>query len=406
MAVEATTTIQLHPLLFKQGDAGHWIVGRPDDGEFVEIPAEGATFLHALNDTHSITAARDRVRDLHGDDVDATGFAETLIELGFVASLDGRPVGPPPKPPSLRRLRPRHIRWAFSPPAQLLVYAFIAAGLLAAIGRGQIIPDFRAFFVTDSPSVNLAWNTAMFLAALALHEFWHLAAARADDIHARFGLGTRLQFLVAQTTVTSLWAADRRTRLRVYLAGIKSDLVICAACSLTISLAAPKGLLGRSLEACILVLLLSISNQFMLYIKTDMYFVLQELLRCKNLYGDAWDYARHVTATALRRHPARHDPTRQLAHHERRAVKLYAGFMVIGSFITVALFTFYGLPILFTLFLRAAQNLVHGITSADLAAITDGLLVLAVEGTLNVMFLILFFNKHGAKLRKALTPHR
>lgn len=399
MAVDHTSMVRLHPLVFKQEDAGNWIVGRIDSGEFVEVPAEGATFLRALDSTESIAGACERVRALHGKDVDAADFVETLIELGFVASLDGHPVGPMPKPASLCWLRPAHVRWAFSLAVQVCVCAFVVAGVVVALRRGDLVPSYAVFFITDSQSVNLIWNTVMWLVATAIHEFWHLAAARADGVHARLGLGTRLQFLVAQTTVTGLWGVGRRIRLRVYLAGIASDLMIWAACSLAISLAAPEGFFYRSLKAGMLILLVSIAAQFMLFMRTDMYFVLQELLGCKNLYGDAWDYARYITAKVLRRQPL-NDPMSQVAPHEKVAIKLYMHFMTLGSFITVCLFLFYGLPIVVTLFFRAFLDLVHGLRSRDLVQTADGLTVLAVEGSLQITFLFLFLTKHGAKLRR------
>src|SRR5262249_33815110 len=157
--------------------------------------------------------------------------------------------------------------------------------------------------------------------AIALHEFCHLAAARAEGVYARIGLGTQLQFLVAQTTVSGLWGSPRRIRLRVYLAGVTSDLVIIAACSLAITALQPAGFARRSGEALILSLLLSTAHQFALYMRTDMYFVLQELLRCKNLYADSRDFAwsvlrRAMAATVGKRPPA--DPTDDLPCHERR----------------------------------------------------------------------------------------
>ena len=75
--------------------------------------------------------------------------------------------------------------------------------------------------------------------ALAVHELAHLATARARGVHARIGLGTRLQILVAQTTVSGLWGCPRSVRLRVYLAGVVSDLTIISAGYLVTALYAP-----------------------------------------------------------------------------------------------------------------------------------------------------------------------
>jgi hypothetical protein len=405
MTVTTGSTVRLHPLLFRQEDPGEWVVGRADTGEFVVLPDMGVTFLHALDGDPSIVRAHECVRRRHGQDIDAADFVDTLIDLGFVASLDGQPMGPAPKPPSLPWLQPRHVRWVFRWPALVCIYGLVVAGLIAAAVRGDLIPSYRVFFITGSPSVNLVWNTAMIVAAIALHEFWHLAAARASDVYGRIGLGTRLQFLVAQTKVTGLWASPRHVRIRVYLAGVTSDLAIIGACSLAITIAAPTGLAYRALEALTLGLLLSVANQFMLYMKTDMYFVLQEVLRCKNLYADAWDYVRYIIggafAVVLRKQPPA-DPTRSIPYHERPRIKVYSGLMMVGSLITIALFAFYEGPILITLFVRAGQDALDGITSGNFGQALDGITVFGIEGTVLVVFLCLFFAKHAAKLRRLL----
>jgi putative peptide zinc metalloprotease protein len=403
VTVTAASTVQLYPLLFSEAEAGNWIVGRIDDGEFAEIPAEAVTFLRALAESGEVADAHARVLARHGEDIDAEDFVDTLIDLGFVAALDGRPLGSPPRPPSLRWLRPAYVRWVFRWPVLACVYAFIVAGLAAGIARGELIPGYRAYFITDSQSANLAWNTAMVLAVVAVHEFWHLAAARAEGVYVRIGLGTRMQFLAAQTTATGLWAAPRRVRLRFYLAGVTSDLTIVSACSLIISVFAPSGLAVRAIQALILSLLLGVAEEFALYMRTDMYFVLQDLLRCRNLYGDAVGYVGYLTgraAAAVFRHQPPPDPTTGISHHERVRVRGYSGLMVLGSCAGLIVFFLYTGPILVTLFYRAGQHVVHGLITGNLPQVADGLGVFAVEGTLQLIFLRLFLAKHAPKLRR------
>ncbi|HEU5027361.1 MAG TPA: hypothetical protein VFV01_20745 [Spirillospora sp.] len=404
MPVTADSRVELHPLHFRDEGAGHWIVGRTDTGEFVEVPAEAVAFLRALAGGADLGGACERVQGEHGVDIDAASFVDDLVGLGFVARLDGVGVGEPPPPPSLRRLRPEHVRWLFRWPLLVAVSVFVLAGIVAAARRGDPIPSFHAYFVTGSQSVNLAWNTAMVLTAIAIHEFWHLAAARADGVHARFGLGTRLQVLVAQTTVSGLWGAPRRVRFRVYLAGVTSDLVIIAGCSLAVDAFAPAGFALRSLHALTLGLLLSIAQQFALYMRTDMYFVLQELLRCKNLYADSWRYVRYIARKAAavsgRRRPL--NPLDEVPFHERRSIRVYSWLMVLGSFVSVGLFLSYEGPILVYLFVEAGRQAFDGVASGDGARIADGITVFAVEGTLQMLFLRLFIVKHAPKLRAAL----
>jgi hypothetical protein len=199
-----------------------------------------------------------------------------------------------------------------------------------------------------------------------------------------------------------LWAAPRRVRLRFYLAGVTSDLALVSACWLILSVFAPSGLAVRAIQALILSLLLGVAEEFALYMRTDMYFVLQDLLRCKNLYGDAVGYVGHLTgraAAVVVGHQPPPDPTTGISHHERVRVRGYSGLMVLGSCAGLIVFVLYSGPILVTLFYRAGQHVIGGLITGNLPQVGDGLGVLAVEGTLQILFLRLFLAKHSAKLR-------
>jgi putative peptide zinc metalloprotease protein len=397
---DLASRIQLHVLQFRQ-EHGAWIVGRPETGEFVELPAEAITLLRALGGGESVRAARERVHIQHGADVDAVEFVADLVELGFVERIDDRPIDSTIAPPSLRWLRPGHLRWLFSPPIAGCVLVLMAAGLSAAVLRGNPLPSYHAYFISDWQSVNVVWNTTMFLSTLALHEFSHLAAARADGVYARIGLGTRLQFLVAQTTVSGLWGAPRRVRLRVYLAGITTDLCVASVCSLVLTFVRPTGFTYASLEALILALLLSVALEFALYMRTDMYFVLQELLRCRNLYADACDrigYLLRASAARLWTGARVQDPTDCLSAQEQRAVRVYAMLMVGGTLVTLGSFAFFGGPILVSLLVGAAAHVAHGIVISRPLEVADGAVVLCLEGGLQILFVRLFFAKHRPKL--------
>ena len=392
-------------MLLRQ-ERGSWIVGRKDGGDFVELPDEALTFIRALQDGEPIHQAGVRVTQEHGQEIDVPDFIEALLDLEFVASIDDQQVSSQHPPPSLPWLRPWHVRWVFHGPVYTCIAVLIVAGLAIAFEHRRVIPGYGAFFITHSPSINVAWGGAMFLSTMAIHEFWHLSAARSEDIHARIGLGTRLHFLVAQTTVSGLWGAPRSIRIRVYLAGMTSDLVIFTMCSLVMNNCDPAGFTFRSLDALRLGLLLAMATQFELYMRTDMYFVLQELLGCRNLYADAWRYFRYICAKVLTvfsgtEHQS--DPTLELPNHERRPIKIYSVVMVVGSSTTISLFAFYGAPILLTLFAQSIENVAQGLTTRNAARMADGLTVIGIEGGTQVLFLRIFIKKHLPKIMRLFT---
>jgi putative peptide zinc metalloprotease protein len=405
LSVTPQAGIRLHPLVMTEAADGSWIVGREDTGEFAEMPAEGATFLRALQHGEPVDGAAALVLAEHGEEVDADDFLEVLADLGFIAELDGVPTGPPRREQSLRWLRPGHVRWVFRWPALAGLAAFVVACAVLAASHHDLVPGYHAFFITPAPSLTVALNAAMLLAALGLHEFWHLAAARAEGVYARIGLGTRLQFLVAQTTVSGLWAAPRRVRIRVYLAGPAADLVLIAGCYLGLSLTAPGDFGHRTLEAFSLGLWLGIGYEFAIYMRTDIYFVVQELLSCKNLYTDAVGYLRYAAAKVMRRAPGP-DPRLELPVHERGPVRLYSGLMLAGTVVTLAIFACYEAPIAVVLFIDGIKQFGHGVSTGNAVWTGDGALAMVIMAVPEVLFARLFWRKHGAKIRRALSRLR
>src|SRR5262249_29356569 len=148
---------------------------------------------------------------------------------GFVATLDGTPVpGPPPPRVTWARLRPTHVRWLLTRPV-FVVLALLVAAAAGAIGLApQLVPTYHDLLWTQRTSLVLAGNAVLGWSIIALHEFAHLATARAAGVPGRMSFGTRLQFLVAQTDVSGIWASPRWQRLTAYLSGIAVNVGIAA----------------------------------------------------------------------------------------------------------------------------------------------------------------------------------
>jgi putative peptide zinc metalloprotease protein len=394
--VTPESRIRLHDLAVRQDGSG-WIVGRVATGEFVGLPPEAMTFLGVLRGGGTVGAAKRQTDLLHGEDTDALGFVGDLIDLGFVAAVDGEVMaGEEPRAPSLRWLRPRHVSWLFRAPVELALAAFICAGVVVAAVSGSL-PGYTAFFALPEPGLSIALVVVIAIALTALHEFCHLAAARAADVHGWFGWSTRLWYLVAQTSVPGLWMASRSVRLRVFLAGMTSDLVIFSACSMGMRFTASAGTAHHVLALTCLITLLSVLDQFLFFMRTDVYLVIQELTGCKNLFGDATDYLRYLAGRRLRRAgaAARPDPLPGLPAAERRPVRVYAAVVVAGCAVMVAVSACYVVPIDISIYLRAARELAGGLSSSRIALAADAIAAIGVT---------LFF--HALLVRTLLRTYR
>ncbi|MFE3166767.1 hypothetical protein [Streptomyces sp. NPDC059224] len=393
--IEPSTRVVLHDLGIRR-DRDEWIVGRMATGTFVALPAAGARAVELLGQGLSVARTTDLLREETGEELDVEDFVRDLAALGFVARIGDCPV-PDAEPPraSLPWLRPRTVRFTQHPALAVGVGLLMAAAVAVLVHRPDLIPCYRDLLWSPHGSLVLVTGAAAGWALLFAHELAHLVTARAAGVPGRMRLGTRLQFLVMQTDISGIELAPRRLRLTAYLAGIALNLSVASALVPVLALTDPGTTAHRLLAAALLLALLPLPFQCMVFTRTDLYFVLQDVTGCRNLYGDGLAYARYRIRRLLRatRH-ATTDPSTRLPPHERRAVRLYSVVLVAGTAACLAFMAAVTLPADLTLLVRAARGLGpdHGLArNADSAA------VLVTLGGVNVLWLVTRWRNRRAR---------
>ncbi|MEU0406715.1 hypothetical protein ABZ307_02675 [Streptomyces griseorubiginosus] len=384
--------VRLHPL-DSRPDGDEWIVGRRATGRFVALPEVGKQALDLLAQGLPTAEVGARLRARTGDDIDVPDFVEALLGLGFVAEVDGRAVEQEPPPtPTLAWIRPRHVRWLLSPAVPVAVLALIAVTLLT---RPPVPLDYRTLLWSSHGSAVVALGAVVGWSLLLLHECAHLLTARATGVAGRMRLGTRLQFLVMQTDISGIELAPRRHRLTAYLAGIATNLTVASLAALAAG--ATAGPPRRILAAVTLLALLPLPFQLMVFMRTDLYFVLQDLTRCRDLFGDGVAFTRYRLRRLLRRRGGRTDepdPSLALPPHERRAVRVYSVVLVVGTTLCLAFFAAVTLPADVTLFARAVVRAGTGPSAWDRL---DGLAVVVTLGGLHALWLRTWWRGRGLR---------
>jgi hypothetical protein len=386
-----TTATRVWPAaLVRRRDGDEWVVGRVDTGEFVAVPPVALRALDLLAEGATVGAVEDRLAAETGARVDVAEFVTALGDLGLLAGVDGRPLeSPSAPPPTLAWLRPGHVAWALHPAVAVAWGGLcLLAGACLVAGPSRL-PGHDALVWSHHPSLVVAGNAALAWTILLLHELGHLITARAAGVPGRMSLSTRLQFLVAQTDVSAVWAAPRRTRLTVYLAGMAVNLAVAAAGIVVRAAAGPQGAVGRVAAVAVLLSLLFLPSQALVFMRTDLYFVLQDLARCRNLYADAVAYGAYL----VRRRPA--DPSLGLPARERRVVRAYCGVMVVGSVACVAVAVTVTLPVVGGLLLGALRTVA---TRPSAGATADALAVLVVTGAVQVLWARAWWRRHGRRV--------
>ncbi|MFD7706723.1 hypothetical protein [Streptomyces sp. NPDC059786] len=405
-APTAATRVRLHRL-GSRPDGAEWIVGRLATGRFVALPEVGKQALDLLGQGLSAGETGARLRETTGDDIDVPDFVAGLLDLGFVAELDGRAVEQPAPPqPTFPRIRPRHVRWVLSPVVPVLIGLLIAVTLLS---RPPVRLSYHTLLWSPHGSAVIALGAGAGWTLLLLHECAHLVAARATGVPGRIRLGTRLQFLVMQTDISGIELAPRRHRLTAYLAGIATNLTVAALAAL--ASAAAGGTAHRILAALTLLALLPLPFQLMVFMRTDLYFVLQDLTGCRDLYGDGVAYTKYAVRRLLRGPAGGRgngsgaraglcDPSRALPGHERRAVRVYSVVLVVGTTLCLAFLATVSLPADLTLFARAVRALGPGHSAAQRL---DAAAVVVALGGIHLLWARTWWRNRRPRGRTALT---
>ncbi|MCX4860191.1 hypothetical protein OG426_20040 [Streptomyces canus] len=384
--------VRLHAL-DSRPDGDEWIVGRRATGRFVALPEVGKQALDLLGQGLAPAEVGERLRARTGDDVDVPDFVEALLGLGFVAEVDGRVIDQEPPPtPTLAWIRPRHVRWLLSPAVPVAVVLLIAVTLLT---RPPVPIDHRTLLWSAHGSAVIALGAAVGWGLLLLHECAHLLTARATGVAGRMRLGTRLQFLVMQTDISGIELAPRRHRLTAYLAGIATNLTAASLAALAAGVTT--GTPRRGLAAVALLALLPLPFQLMVFMRTDLYFVLQDLTRCRDLFGDGAAYTKYRARRLLRcrgRRSDDRDPSLRLPAHERRAVRVYSAVLVVGTALCLAFFAAVALPADLTLFARAVVKSGTGQSAGDRL---DGIAVVVTLGGLHALWLRTWWRGRGLR---------
>jgi hypothetical protein len=253
-------------------------------------------------------------------------------------------------------------------------------------------------------------NTVMVSITISVHELMHLTAARSLGAPGRIGFGTRLHNLVVQTDVTAVWGVPRRFRYRVYLAGMAWDLFLMASLILLVAHLGMPQLVKAILQALVVAVLMTIPFQLQVYMRTDLYYVLRDLLRTRNLFDDGLSYAKYLlgrTVAGLRRRPyPSADPTIELAPHERRATRVYSVFLVLGATVSLTALALFGAPIAIAAAVRAVLAIADGFNGGPvLLALDSGLFVL-IEGSIQILFVVTFFRGHRHWFRRRRSADR
>jgi putative peptide zinc metalloprotease protein len=330
------------------------VIGLPTTSLFLALPTDAVEILDDLASGKTVGQAQELYRERYGEIPDLVDLLMALEERGIVRSSEGpsgAPVvaGVPPEHFHLESFPPSLARTLFGRLALTIYFILIAAAMTLTAFDPGLVPNWDVFVFKEHMSLANLGIVAVMLVTLGVHELAHFVAARARGVSSRFGLGSRLWELVAEADLTGLWALPRQERFVPLLAGMIADATL-ASFLIGLLFAREQAWLTwnwpsvQFTQAVLLILLLRLLWQFFFHVRTDLYYVLTNLLRCKNLLGD--------TETALRNLASRFFPNLRytdqshIPRHERRVIRAYAVIWILGRALAFSVLLFIRLPVL------------------------------------------------------------
>lgn len=302
MVKDAQVAVQLPPLdpdsrlkireIRVTGGPQEFLVGDMEHGEFIAVPPIAITVIGALQEGMSLAEAGALALDESGDEVDVADFATTLLELGFVTQVDGVSVaadGPILRSGGRAGAAAARLARPFYSAQAWAVYFLLAVGCsVALVTVPRLRPHYWQTFFLANPVLSLALLGVIMAGLAGGHEFAHWLGACIEAVPARITVSRRYYLLVFQTDLSALWSVPRRRRFGPIMAGIAFDVVAIAVLLMT-QAAQLEGwwhlpsALSNLIAAVIFWKIISISMQFVVFLRTDIYAVLVVGLGCQNL---------------------------------------------------------------------------------------------------------------------------
>jgi putative peptide zinc metalloprotease protein len=188
---------------------------------------------------------------------------------------------------------PRLANVIFSVPVLLCSLAVVLYAVTSAVVDPRLRVNFDAFYIDTNRTPLLLLVLGLSCVQIILHESGHMLAAARHGIKSRYGIGTRLWTIVAESDLTGILTLPKAKRYFPMLAGLMVDIVCGSIATIFIKILLQHGASGFAIQvaqALVLETVISIIWQFNIFIKTDIYYVICNYLGHPDLDRDARIY--------------------------------------------------------------------------------------------------------------------
>lgn len=344
MVVAKCSIVDLCPLQIRQ-DKKNFIVENILSGDFFEMPAVCIDAITMIDEDLPLYQVEEVLKQKYPhEQVDVVSFVEDLLELGLVSSIDGESLARrtlnKKQLSGLNWISPKVGRFFFNRYSSILYsLTFLVSIVLTAL-KPELFPVYDDVFLFDLMIFNIFVFLSLSFILVVVHEIGHVLAIRAEDLPTKIELGHRLFFIVLETDMSRVWSLQPEKRNRLYLAGMYFDVVVLFLALLVQILFVNHFLVVGIAKMVVISTFIRIIYQFCVYMKTDMYYVLENLSGCYNLMESGQIFLkRWIPFLPI-------DEKGPTFEGEEKLVRPYALFYLFGVMVTITIAIFYNFPLI------------------------------------------------------------
>jgi len=343
MEITLSSTLILVPLEIRK-DKKHYVVEDKISCEFYEMPIICIDAIHLISNGSILLEVERQLKEKYPqEDVDIIDFAEQLKEMQLIAKINGEEVIRQEKSKGVFGflwLSPKLGKFFFNKFALLLYSILFILNIFLLLTYPSLFPHYKDLYIFDYIALNIpSWIFLTFLTVL-IHELGHILAIRAQNLPTKMEIGHRLFLVVLETDMSSVWKLPSKERNVLFLAGLCFDTVVLSI-SLISQLVIPyrSGLLLGIMNIVVLDTFIRMVYQLCVYMKTDFYYVLENVSGCYNLMENAQQMIRKKLPILKA-----NEIKDEVFAGERNSVLIYSIFYFIGLLLTVSLYIFFYIP--------------------------------------------------------------
>jgi len=343
MGISLDSHLLLVPIVIRK-DKKHYIIEDTLSGDFYEMPKVCVDAINLINQGEQIGEIERTLKNNYPTEkIDLLDFAEQLLELELVDEIDGVKLEkkqPLKEGSGVLWIPPKFGQLFFNKFTYTVYVCLFVFNLVLFINHPSLFPHHKDIFVFDIMVLNvILWMTFTFILVL-IHELGHVLAMRAHNLPTKVEVSHRLFFVVLETDMSSVWKLAPKDRNILFLSGLCFDTVLLFI-ALISQLMFPNitGITDGLMNLAIFDIVMRIIFQFCFYMKTDLYYVFENLSGCYNLMENAQQKIRNQFSFLKSK-----KGEEIVFLDEKKIVFLYSIFYFLGVAITIFLFFKYYIP--------------------------------------------------------------